>query len=285
MKLNLDCVPCFQRQALQAIRFVSIDEETHEELLRKVMQKLLELKWDSTPPELAREVHRLVRSYTGERDPYERVKDESNREALKLYPRMKEMVEASNDPLVTAARIAIAGNIIDFGATPEYDLEATISEVLEKKFAVDATEKFRRRLSGASTVLYFLDNAGEIVFDRLLVETMAREREFESVDFVVKGGPILNDATFVDAKSVGLDMISNSSFLTITNGDPGTGPARKSSEVRLWIKEHDITISKGQGNYEEMSEYGDIFFLLIAKCPLIARDIMVDVGDIVFHTG
>ena len=282
MKLNLDCIPCFQRQALQAIRFVSDEERVHEEVIREVMKKLLELKWDSTPPELAREVHRLVRRYSGDADPYKKVKEDSNKEALMLYPRMKKIVQESDDPMVTAARIATAGNIIDFGAVVEYDLEATISQVLEKRFAVDDSAAFRKKLGKASSIIYFMDNAGEIVFDKLFVETLLGEFDIANVDFVVKGGPILNDATILDARSVGLDEIPRVSFLKITNGEPGSGPPRRSDEVRSWIKSHDLTISKGQGNYEEMSEYSGIFFLLIAKCPLIANNISVNIGDIVF---
>lgn len=283
MRSNLDCIPCFQRQALQALRFVSDDEEMQEETMRRIMARLLELEWDSTPPELAREVHRLVRERFGGGDPYAGVKRSSNQEALRLYSSTRKIVQESEDPLIAAGRIAIAGNIIDFGATPDYDLGATISEVMGKDFALDDTEEFRERLGEGTRLLYFLDNAGEIVFDKLFVETMQERCGLGSVDFVVKGGPILNDATMDDALFIGLDKVSNSSFLRITNGDPGTGPARKSEDVESWIRGHDLTVSKGQGNYEEMSQYKDIFFLLLAKCPLIARDLSVGVGDVVFH--
>lgn len=286
MKLSLDCIPCFQRQALQALRFVSSDEHLQEEVLREVMERLLELKWESTPPQLAREVHRLVRERVGEADPYQVVKERSNREALRLYPRMKRLVEESPDPVISAARVAIAGNIIDFGATPDYDLRATITRVLEAQFAIDDSAEFKEAAKGSSSLLYFLDNAGEVVFDRLFVETLIRAFDLKRIDFVVKGGPILNDATLGDAKSAGLADIPGASFRAITNGDPGTGPPRLSSEVRAWLDEHDLTISKGQGNYEEMSEYPGVFFLLLAKCPLIARDLSVNVGDIIFkRTG
>lgn len=282
MKLNLDCIPCFQRQALQAIRFVTDDERVHEKVVRDVMKKLLGLEWDSTPPALAREVHHLVRTYTGGGDPYEGVKEDSNEEALKLYDEMKGIVRDSEDELMTAARIAIAGNIIDFGAVQEYDLLQTIDDVLEKDFAVDDSARFRKELEQTQSVLYFLDNAGEIVFDKLFFETLQRLSNVDKVNFVVKGGPILNDVTMDDAEMVGLDDIEGAEFLEITNGEPNTGPPRLSEEVRGWIADHDLTISKGQGNYEEMSEYSDMFFLLIAKCPLIAGDISVEVGDIVF---
>jgi uncharacterized protein with ATP-grasp and redox domains len=135
MKLNLDCIPCFQRQALQAVRFISDDEMLHQKVLREVVKKLLESKWDATPPELAHEVHRIVKRLTKENDPYKEVKKESNDSVLKMYPVLKKQVEESSDPLRTAVRLSIAGNIIDFGPLQGFNLEDTVREVLKKPFA------------------------------------------------------------------------------------------------------------------------------------------------------
>ena len=281
MKVNLDCIPCFQRQALQAARFITDDERVHEQVLKEVMKKLLELRWDSTPPEMAHEVHKLVRRLTKEKDPYKGVKKESNDLVLKLYPELKRKIEKSEDPLRTAIRLAIAGNIIDFGALREFNLEKAIREVLEKEFAIDDYEKLKEKLKNSKTLLYFADNAGEIGFDRLLVETMLKEKSFERISFVVKGGPIINDATLEDAVYIGLNDLPNVEFLTVSNGDPGTGPERSSQEVRRWIEKHDLVISKGQGNYEGLSELNGIFFMLMAKCHIIASDLNVNEKDIV----
>ena len=283
MKLNLDCIPCFQRQALQAMRFISDNERLHEQVLRKVMKTLLDLRWDSTPPEMAHEVHKIVRSFTKEKDPYKKVKMESNDLVLKMYPEIKREVEGSKDPLRIAIRFAIAGNIIDFGALQEFNLEKTIKEVLKKKFAIDDYEKLKEKLKDAKSILFFTDNAGEIGFDKLLVETMLREKRFERITFVVKGGPIINDATLEDAIYMGLDALPNVEFLTVSNGEVGTGPKRSSKKVKGWIKKHDLVISKGQGNYESLSEHNNIFFMLMAKCSIIASDLGVDVKDIVLR--
>jgi len=281
MKLNLDCIPCFQRQALQAVRFISNDEELHQKVLRGVTKKLLESNWDSTPPELAHEVHKIVKSLTNEKDPYKEVKKESNDLVLKMYPALKEKVEESKDPLRTAVRLAIAGNIIDFGPLQEFNLEETISEVLKKKFVIDDYEKLKENLKGAETLLFFADNAGEIGFDKLLVETFLKAKKLEKISFVVKGGPIINDATLEDAIYMSLCDLPNVEFLTLSNGEAGTGPERSSQTVKNWITKHDLVISKGQGNYEGLSEHNGLFFMLMAKCPVIASDLGVDVGDII----
>jgi uncharacterized protein with ATP-grasp and redox domains len=283
VKLNLDCIPCFQRQALQAVRFISDDEKLQERVLREVAKKLLASDWDSTPPELAHQVHSIVRRITNEEDPYKKVKRESNDLVLKLYPELKETVRKSRDPLRTAVRLAIAGNIIDFGVPQKFNLEETIREVLKKGFAIDDYEKFKEKQKDAKTLLFFVDNAGEIGLDKLLVETILEMKKLEKIVFVVKGGPIINDATIEDAVYVGLDRLPNSEFLTISNGDAGTGPARSSQMVRKWIREHDLVISKGQGNYEGLSEHKRLFFMLMAKCPIIASDINVNVGDIILE--
>jgi len=283
MKLNLDCIPCFQRQALQAVRFISDDEKLHERVLREVAKKLLESNWDLTPPELAHQIHSIVKRITNENDPYKKVKRESNDLVLKMYPELKETVNKSRDPLRTAVRLAIAGNIIDFGVPHEFNLEETIREVLKKQFAIDDYEQLQEKLKDAETLLFFVDNAGEIGLDKLLVETFLEAKKLEKIDFVVKGGPIINDATLEDAVYMGLDGLPNSEFLTISNGEVGTGPARSSQKVKRWIKDHDLVISKGQGNYEGLSEHNGLFFMLMVKCPIIASDLGVEVGDIILE--
>ena len=276
MKVQLDCVPCFLRQALQACRFSGLRAEEQEKVLRECMKVLLEIKWDSTPPEIAHRVHRVVRKYT-HGDPYKEVKRKSNEIALQKYEEMKDLVRRSDDPLRTAVRLAIAGNIIDFGALEKFDLESTIQQVLKKQFRYDDYERFKRDVLNANTILYFADNAGEIVFDKILLETILSMNDVE-VTFVVKAGPIINDATMEDAKFVSLTEIVNE-FRFISNGEVGV--ERNSPEVREWIKSHDVTISKGQGNYEGLSEFSGIYYMLMVKCPIVARDLSAEIGDIV----
>jgi uncharacterized protein with ATP-grasp and redox domains len=281
MKLNLDCIPCFQRQALQAVRFISDEEELHQKVLREVTKKLLESNWDSTPPQLAHEVHKIVKRVANEKDPYKDVKKESNDLFLKMYPALKEQIEESNDPLRTAVRLAIAGNIIDFGPLQKFNLEETINEVLKKRFAIDDYEKLKEELEDAETLIFFTDNAGEIGFDKLLVETFLEAKKLDEISFAVKGGPIINDATLEDAIYMGLCDLPNVEFLTLSNGEAGTGPERNSKTVKSWIEKHDLVISKGQGNYEGLSEHNGLFFMLMAKCPVIASDLSAEVGDII----
>lgn len=278
MKAKLDCIPCVLRQVLRASRYSDLPEYIQEDILRKSMKALLKEDWNKTPPEIADIAHKIARRYA-EGDPYEKVKKKSNDEALVLYPELKKIVEESTEPLRTAIRIAIAGNIIDFGALEESEIniEKTVKDVLSKKFAYDDYLIFKDRLKKAKNILYFVDNAGEIVFDRLLIETIKGLGDFK-ITLSAKAGPIINDATIEDVKYVDLDGLVDE-IRCISNGEVGS--EINSLEVKKWIEEHDIIISKGQGNYEGLSEFSGIFYMLIVKCPIIGEDIGANVGDIV----
>lgn len=281
MKANLDCIPCFQRQALQAVRFITEDQKIQERVLRKVIKALEKADWKQTPPQIARIVHQIVKEETHEHDPYSTVKKEYNDIALKLYPSMKEMIDKSENPLFTAIRIAIAGNIIDFGAMSSFDLQDTIQTVLKTPLKINSFSKLIDALSKSRVLTYLGDNSGEIVFDKLLIETILENYKIEQVQFAVKGAPIINDATIEDAEYVSLSSLPNIKFLKIGIGIPGTGLERWDEKFLDIIKESDVTISKGQGNYEALSDQGNIYFLLLAKCPVVARDLGVEMGDIV----
>ena len=281
MELNLDCIPCLQRQALKAIREVSDDPELQEQILREVINTLIETDWHKTPPELAHKIHKIVRDKTGGIDPYKKLKKESNDIVLEIYPELKAIVERSENPINSAIKLSIAGNIMDFGALDDFNIHETIDQVMAQEIDKENYKLFLSKLNPAKTILLFADNAGEIVFDKLLIETLLFRKDFDKISYAVKGGPVLNDATINDAKYAGIDKIKNLVFLETSNGDPKTGPVRNSPEVESWINSHDIVISKGQGNYEGLSQFGGIFYMLMVKCHIVAGDLGTDVGSVV----
>ncbi|RLG89537.1 MAG: hypothetical protein DRO15_00010 [Thermoprotei archaeon] len=289
MKLRLDCVVCIAKQALKAARLATNDPKVQEEVLRRVMHHLTEMEWVGTPSQLVREsrVAELIGELTGVDDPYRDLKRASNDEALAMVVEVKSLIASLEDSLRAAVKVAIAGNITDFAAVEAYDLRATIEKVMKQEPAIDDYSRLRREVLSAETLLYFADNAGEIVFDKLLIEEMIRVKgkPFRRVSFVVKGGPTINDATIEDALYVGLDKLPNIEFRKVSSGKPSTGPELFSPEVLSWIRNHDLVISKGQGNYEDLSDVGGVYFLLMAKCPVVAEDIGVKVGDIVIKRG
>ena len=279
MKTYLDCYPCFLRQALEAARMAGADEQGQKEIVSQVLEQLKHIAPSQTPPEIGAEVHRIVRQRGNHRDPYRIAKEQSTKEALSLLPKMQALLAEAEDPLDMAVRLSIAGNIIDFGPAHKYVLWDVVEQVLAKPFAVDDMPAFQSALRGADRVLYLADNAGETVFDRLLIQVLDRP-----VIYAVKGGPILNDATEHDARAAGVDTMAQ---IVSTGSDaPGTILDRCSPAFRKLYEDAPLVIAKGQANYETLSEQGEkTFFLLQTKCPVIARDVDVPVASIVLKQG
>ena len=275
MHTALDCVPCIVRQALEAARFVTDDPTVHEQVLREVLRSAAEMDLAQSPPVVAQQIHRRLRQLTGVNDPYRAVKDGFNRMALDMLPGFLAKVRKGPDPLVVALRLAIAGNVIDLGVNgglTELEARQALAGALDEPFHGDV-EGFRQAVAAAGDILYLADNAGEIVFDRLLVEQLPTER----VTVAVRGGPILNDATMADAEVAGLcDLVE-----VIDNGSdaPGTILADCSEDFRRRFAAADMIIAKGQGNFETLSdEVANIYFLYKAKCPVIAEHVGLPVG-------
>jgi uncharacterized protein with ATP-grasp and redox domains len=279
MRTYLDCYPCFLRQALDAARKAGAGVEQQKAVLSRVLDVLREVEPSSTPPEIGYRVHRIVRRVVNDGDPYQAAKEASTHQALALYPRLKALVAQADEPLDAAVRLSIAGNIIDLGPAQEYDLWSTVERVLAQPYAVDDRLALRAALSSAGRVLVLADNAGETVFDRLLIETLD-----VPVTYAVKGGPVLNDATREDALAAGVGRVAE---IVDTGSDaPGTILDWCSEEFRRLYEGAELVVAKGQANYETLSEEGpEVFFLLQAKCPIIARDAGVPVGSIVLRQG
>jgi uncharacterized protein with ATP-grasp and redox domains len=281
MHIFLDCIPCFVRQALDAARLATNDKKIHEQMLRKVLALAKDLDMSQSPPVIGQKIHRLIRELVETEDPYRDVKRRFNNTALRLYPKMRTHIIDSENKLETAIRLAIAGNIIDFGVNGELqesELEKTISECLTVEFYDAQLSSFEQALNDAQEILYIADNAGEIIFDRLLIEQLP----IEQVTVAVKGSPVINDATIEDAVLAGLPHIVE----VIDNGSDGPGTILETcSQVFVdRFDKADLVIAKGQGNYETLSDIDkNIFFVLKAKCLVIARDLDCEVGEMIFR--
>jgi hypothetical protein len=276
LKTYLDCYPCFLRQALSAARRAGAENSEQQKVVAEVLHALQEVKPGQTPAEIAYVIHGIVRQVVDVKDPYLEAKTKSTREALALYDRLKSLVSESKDPLETAIRISIAGNIIDLAVSEsDHDLWSTVQRVLNQPFAINDLEDLRRELAQADSILFLGDNAGETVFDRVLVESLE-----PPVIYAVKGGPMLNDATMEDAIAAGLDE----SATLISTGSDATGTVLSlcSDEFRETFDEASLIIAKGQANYETLSDAGPkVFCLLQVKCPVIEEDVGARVGSIV----
>ena len=275
MKTYLDCIPCFMQQALRTARVVTKDEKQIKELLDSIGAMIQDFPLENTPPQMADIIYKEIRRIMGVNDPYEKIKAENIKEALSLYPEFKEIVKKSHNPLLTAIRIAIAGNVIDLGMDKEFNIVNDVKKILKQDFAILDYKQFVEKLKNAKSVLYLGDNAGESVFDKILIEELGKP-----VTYVVRDIPVINDVTMQDAIDSGLDEVAT--LVSSGSTAPSTILDICNDEFLKLYENADIIISKGQGNYEGLSDNsGPIFFLLKAKCPVIANDLNVNEDDIV----
>ncbi len=279
MRTYLDCYPCMLGQAVEAARKAGADEETQRAILEEVLEALGDVPPRSKPPEISYRVHRIVRQRAGNADPYREAKARSTEEALGLLPWMRRELAEAGDPLETAARMSIAGNIIDAIPGRQYALRDELQRVLDYPLAINDVERLRCALEDADWVLYLADNAGETVCDRLLIQTLG-----VPVRYAVKGSPIANDATIEDALAAGVDQ--DAELISTGSDAPGTLLETCSAAFRRFFLDAPVIIAKGQANYECLSEAGPaIFFLLQAKCPVLARDVGVPPGSTILCQG
>lgn len=266
------------RQALDASRLATGDCGIQLGCLRETARMLSSLPPGITPPEAGEYMYRMIRERAGVKDPYLQQKQEQNQLVSDLLPWLRKTVEDADDPLLVAARLAMAGNAIDPGAQHDFQLEKSVQKALCLEQEMSEYPLFRERLKAAGSILYIADNCGEVVFDRVLIETMYA-LGCAPVTLAVRAGPIINDVTMTEALQLGLDRLCR----VISSGMhmPGTLPGRAEPGFREAFEKMDIVISKGQGNWETLEDCGrEVFFLLQAKCEAVALINQVEVGTL-----
>ena len=275
MKTYLDCIPCFIEQALRAGRIATNNETKIKELLDSVCSMMKDIPMNNTPPETGNIIYRKVREITGVTDPYKKIKKTNIEEALSIYPNLKKIVNDSDNSLLTAVRLAIAGNVIDFGPNKKFDLNESVRHILKQDFAVLHFSEFIKQIEKAESILFIGDNAGESVFDKILIEEIGKP-----VVYVVRDVPVINDVTRENAIDSGLNEVAE--IISSGTTAPGTILDLCNDDFLKRFNNAEIVISKGQGNYEGLSNVSrSVFFLLKAKCPIIANDLNVKENDIV----
>lgn len=275
MEILLDCVPCLLKQALEASRFATDDERLQELIINDSLEILNEYKSYKTSPELARDIHRTVKLRTGINDPYEKVKDKDLKAAKAVYPILKEFIATSDNKLYWALKTSATGNNLDSAIYGDVDVDKCVKQELQRSFAIDDSEIFKSKLATATNILIIGDNTGETVFDKVLIETLPDV----TITYAVRDMPIINDATIEEAILSELDQVAT--IISSGCNAPGLILDECSEEFLSVYMQADIIISKGQGNFEALSEKGNIFFLLKAKCPMIARRLDVELNDYV----
>jgi uncharacterized protein with ATP-grasp and redox domains len=274
--MHTDCIQCFLEQANKLINKYNVPDEIARDIVVR-FRSFTDDHNNISAPEASCLMHRLIKKATCTEDPYKKEKKVYNDLLLSLEEDIREIIKKSDHPYQTALRYALAGNIIDFGPPEPFDVFRALSEAVLKEPAIDDSNELKEELNKASTVLYLGDNAGEVVLDKLFIETIGHPDLY----FAARGSNIINDVTMEDVEKVGIAKIAK----VISNGydAPSTLLNRCSPEFRKIYNHADIIISKGQGNLEGLMDINDkkIFFLLMVKCKVIAERINVHEKNVV----
>ncbi|MGB5751082.1 MAG: ARMT1-like domain-containing protein [Desulfobacterales bacterium] len=284
MLLEADCIPCILRMSVAALRQMPLDETTIRELSTEILEipALRGLDWNTTSAEVIEDIWRKFVKKTGSSDPFRLAKSDQNKKILDLYPDLKQMVNEAVDPLYMAVKLAILGNSLDLMvADSAVTFENSIKDRVDTLLPLEIYSSFEQQLRASRHLVYLGDNAGEIVFDKLLIETI-KELHSPEIVFVVRSVPVLNDATFTEARSIGMDNIVRVIENGIDGPLPGTMLGRCSNEVNDLLRRSDLIISKGGGNFDTLDEerahlQKKISFLLLSKCEPYYRHFGVEI--------
>ena len=269
MKITTECIPCFVKQAFEAAQSAGLDAEATEAMVKKTLRHIAEIDWKQSPPLMGRDIQNMLKQATGLKDPYATRKKQQIDTALALLPEMEKRVATADDPFVEAVRFSIAGNAIDLGALSTVSADANVAfhTALTHPLPMAEIAHLKADIEKAQRVLFLTDNCGEVIFDRPLMNLIGASR----LTVGMRGMPVINDATIADADLCGFP----DDYLIISNGSdiPGTWLPECDATFADVFHAADVVIAKGQGNYETLSDAKrSIYFLLLVKCPAIARD-------------
>jgi uncharacterized protein with ATP-grasp and redox domains len=267
------------KQVLEASRMATDNSKTQAKILIEAINILLDYKKYDCSPEIALAMHQTVKKYSKNLDPYNRIKIRDIKTAKEVYPFLKSFLQEKSNGLYWALKVSATGNNIDSAIYNNVDIKSCIANELEKNFGICDIDSFENKLERSGSILIIGDNAGETVFDKVLAEYLLGFGV--KIIYAVRNNPIINDTTFEEALESGLD--SCTSIISTGCDAPGAIIKKCSNEFIEIFNSSDLVISKGQGNYEALSDCGrNVFFLLKAKCPVISKRLNVNVNEYVF---
>lgn len=277
MNAGEECIDCLVKFCKRTLDRCEMEGDEKQALLADIQEELEHISLELSPAAIADYATGIIKKKVGIEDLYRDDKREQNRKALEVYPQLKEMVNKARDRLKTAFLIAATGNIIDLGAHADFDVEAILRDFSSISFVKDDFEVFRDELKRAGTLLFIADNCGEIIFDRVMLEEIEGIRKIVAVKTI----PFINDVTINDVYGTGVEDTAEIIETGTCNLDfsyPDINP-----DFVSLFKAADIVISKGHANFEALhGKRRDIFFLLRAKCDVVARVIGITKGGFIF---
>lgn len=281
MKIDEACVGCIINQSIKVANAIKASPSLHNELTSTVESMSSDFSFSDSPPEIAADVYEKMALIANKYDLYDEVKEHSTQKALSFVPFLKEKISSSQNKLLTATKIAVAGNVIDLAAEVEFDLHEELEMIFDTHFSHNDFDMLKENLTKAKRVLVIGDNVGEHIFDYIFIETL--QEIYPEIDFsyMVRGNPIINDVTIKEAKEAGFDKLCE--LVDSGVNTPGFTYNRATRDSQELFDTADLVISKGMGNYECLSpsHRNKICFLLKVKCNVVANSLKKEVGDII----
>jgi len=285
MKIHTDCLACIETQAHRVCDILHVNPSQREDIISLAHQHIQRFDFNLTPPHNATPLYEAMASYLSVDDLYADIKRESSLMAEKFIPLCEEAIRSSSNPLLSATKTAVAGNVIDLASVMRYDLKEELDKVYHTPFAVDDFDELAQSLSHAKRVVYLADNAGEEIFDKVYIQTLKALFPHVEVSYFVRGKPIINDLTCKDALASGMNEVA----VIVDSGVPTPGLVIElmNEKARLIFERAECIIAKGMGNYECLGETKGlpIFFLFKVKCNVVAQAVGASLGDIVCKCG
>jgi len=284
MKTSLDCMECNIKQLVKVSKFVNASEEKQKIASKKVFEMLSNVDFNKTNPEIMGETWKILADVFGNDNPYKEIKSFYNNLLLDIYEDVKEIVNNSDDVFQAALKVAVIGNIVDFGAKNSFTKEEVIKRINnyeEMSFKKDDSIKLKQNILKAKTILYIGDNCGEIVLDKIFIEVIKTLNKDVKIYFGVRGGSILNDVTIEDFNEVKMGELA--SCISSENAVPGTILKDSSKTFNDLFNSADVIIAKGMGNFESLSDNkrSNLYLLLMTKCEYVSKVIGVNLLDFV----
>ena len=285
MNITNECVKCIVGQIEKATKLLQLDEKLSDEIMQEVNKRAKNFSFNETPPYIAKGVYEYLGEMTNLDDPLEKLKQESIKKATSYLPLINKKIKNSEDKLFTAIKAAVAGNVIDFATTKEFSLDDEINSIFKTNFSINDYKIFKEKLYKVDKLIILSDNAGENVFDKVLIKTIKELLPNLKIYYATRGKAIINDITIKEALQIGIDKYCE----VISSGvdTPGLEKKQASKEFLKLFNETSLILSKGMGNFESLESSNDsrIFFLFKVKCEVVANAISRNLGEIILKRG
>ena len=285
MNITNECVKCIIYQIEKATKVLELDEKLSKSIMQEVEKRAKKFSFNQSPPLVAKDVYQYLAQRTNLKDPLEKIKQDSIKKATTYLPFIEDKIDKSEDKLFTTIKAAVAGNVIDFAVIEKFGLDKEINSIFQTDFAINDYKIFKKELEKTNSLIILSDNAGENVFDKVLIKTIKHLYPKLNIYYATRDQPIINDITTKEAYQIGIDKYCT--IISTGVDTPGLEKTRASKEFLELFDKTPLILAKGMGNFESLEGFNDkrIFFLFKVKCEVVANTISKNIGEIVLKRG